>query len=80
MYVQTHRAPSAEIPADVMDALMAYRWPGNIRELKNVVERMVLKAGNRPIGFVDLPAEILRGTSLPRTESGMIAPQTDSRR
>ena len=55
MYVQTHRAPSAEIPADVMDALMAYRWPGNIRELKNVVERMVLKAGNRPIGFVDLP-------------------------
>ena len=76
MYVQTHRAPSAEIPADVMDALMAYRWPGNIRELKNVVERMVLKAGNRSIGFGDLPAEILRSTSLPRTESGIIAPQT----
>ena len=28
-----------------MDALLAYRWPGNIRELKNVIERVVLKAG-----------------------------------
>ena len=76
MYVQVHRAPSAEIPADVMDALLVYRWPGNIRELKNVVERMVLKAGTRPIAFGDLPAEVLRGMSLPRTEAGIIPPRT----
>jgi transcriptional regulator with GAF, ATPase, and Fis domain len=76
MYVQVHRAPSAEIPTDVMDALMAYRWPGNIRELKNVVERMVLKAGNRPINFSDLPAEILRGVSVPRAEAGIVSPRT----
>ena len=76
MYVQVHRAPSAEIPTDVMDALMAYRWPGNIRELKNVVERMVLKAGNRAIGFGDLPAEILRGVSPARTDAGAVAPRT----
>jgi transcriptional regulator with GAF, ATPase, and Fis domain len=76
MYVQVHRAPSSEIPADVMDALVAYRWPGNIRELKNVVERMVLKAGTRPIVFGDLPAEILRGVSTPRADSGIIPPRT----
>jgi transcriptional regulator with GAF, ATPase, and Fis domain len=76
MYVQVHRAPSAEIPPDVMDALIAYRWPGNIRELKNVVERMVLKAGNRAIGHGDLPSEILRGVSLPHPEAGGIAPRT----
>jgi transcriptional regulator with GAF, ATPase, and Fis domain len=76
MYVQVHRAPSAEIPTDVMDALLAYRWPGNIRELKNVVERMVLKAGHRPIVFGDLPSEILRGVSTPRAESGVIPPRT----
>ena len=72
MYVQVHRAPSAEIPLDIMDALVAYRWPGNIRELKNVIERMVLKAGNRPIVFGDLPGEILRGVTLPRTDAGAI--------
>jgi DNA-binding NtrC family response regulator len=42
-----------------MDALMAYRWPGNIRELKNVVERIVLKAAGRAIKASDLPPEVL---------------------
>ncbi|HEX4545761.1 MAG TPA: sigma 54-interacting transcriptional regulator, partial [Candidatus Acidoferrum sp.] len=30
------------IPADTMDALVSYSWPGNIRELENLVERAVL--------------------------------------
>jgi len=30
------------IPADTMDALTAYAWPGNIRELENLVERAVI--------------------------------------
>jgi formate hydrogenlyase transcriptional activator len=30
------------IPPDTMDALTDYRWPGNIRELENVVERAVI--------------------------------------
>jgi transcriptional regulator with GAF, ATPase, and Fis domain len=74
-YAQVHRAPSWEMPPDVMDALMAYRWPGNIRELKNVVERMILKAGSRPMTYADLPPEILRGSSLPRAENGHAAPR-----
>jgi PAS domain S-box-containing protein len=35
------------VPARVMDALMAYDWPGNIRELENIIERaMILSPGN----------------------------------
>jgi formate hydrogenlyase transcriptional activator len=30
------------IPTEVMDALVAYRWPGNIRELQNIIERAVI--------------------------------------
>jgi formate hydrogenlyase transcriptional activator len=30
------------IPSETMDALMRYRWPGNIRELENVIERAVI--------------------------------------
>jgi formate hydrogenlyase transcriptional activator len=32
----------AYIPSDVMDALVHYPWPGNIRELENLIERAVL--------------------------------------
>jgi PAS domain S-box-containing protein len=36
----------SNIPAKVMDALMAYNWPGNIRELENIIERaMILSQG-----------------------------------
>jgi DNA-binding NtrC family response regulator len=37
-FSQTHKVPLTEITGEAMDALKAYRWPGNIRELKNVVE------------------------------------------
>ncbi|HUN54377.1 MAG TPA: sigma-54 dependent transcriptional regulator [Smithella sp.] len=35
----------AEIPADVLKLLSGYNWPGNIRELKNVLERGVMLSG-----------------------------------
>jgi len=35
-------------------AMMAYSWPGNIRELKNVIERAVIFAGTRQIDVGDL--------------------------
>lgn len=35
------------IPAKVIDALMDYNWPGNIRELENIIERaLILSRGN----------------------------------
>jgi len=41
--------------ADALDALKSYSWPGNIRELENLVERMVLFASGDTIGVGELP-------------------------
>jgi len=38
--------------------LSAYRWPGNIRELRNLVERMVVLARGEWLDVVDLPQQV----------------------
>lgn len=48
-----------EIPEPVWDRLREYSWPGNIRELRNVLERSVLLAesDSLPIRWLQLPRE-----------------------
>lgn len=43
------------------EALLNYNWPGNIRELKNVIERAVILSDSEEIGKEHLPHEMLRG-------------------
>jgi len=43
---------------EVLSALKGYRWPGNIRELENAVERMVIVKGAGMLLTSDLPAPI----------------------
>jgi DNA-binding NtrC family response regulator len=50
-----------------MRALMAYGWPGNVRQLENAVERAVaLGVGRNEIDIADLPPEV---QELPPTTS-----------
>lgn len=43
---------------DVMDAFMAYDWPGNIRELENLIERMVILKQGGAIELAEIPQQI----------------------
>jgi DNA-binding NtrC family response regulator len=52
------RAPLA-VSQEAMRRLMAYQWPGNVRQLENAVERAVaFTAGRSQIDVGDLPTEI----------------------
>ena len=46
------------IDEKVTNLLIQYAWPGNIRELENLVERMILMARGDTIVFADLPSEL----------------------
>ncbi len=48
----------AGLTPDAVKILEAYDWPGNVRQLKNCVERMVVLCRNDRIGVKDIPAEI----------------------
>jgi transcriptional regulator with GAF, ATPase, and Fis domain len=56
---------------DVEEALLSYSWPGNIRELRNAIERAVLLSGDGPILPVHLPLEKMRtvARSVTQTQS-----------
>lgn len=41
------------VPVNVMDALRNYHWPGNIRELENVLERAVINSSGPKLHLVD---------------------------
>jgi transcriptional regulator with PAS, ATPase and Fis domain len=48
-----------QVAQDAMRALMAYQWPGNVRQLENAIERAVaLSAGRREVEITDLPTEV----------------------
>ena len=44
--------PIDDIPHSVMNALQSYSWPGNIRELQNIIERAVLLTEGRELRCV----------------------------
>jgi DNA-binding NtrC family response regulator len=44
------------VSASALDQMLAYHWPGNIRELENILERAILKCSGKAIEDVDLPA------------------------
>jgi DNA-binding NtrC family response regulator len=55
------RTPAAPLTVsqEAMRRLMAYHWPGNVRQLENAIERAVaFTAGRSQIGVGDLPTEI----------------------
>jgi DNA-binding NtrC family response regulator len=59
------------IDDEALDALTAYRWPGNLRELRNVVERSVIVARGSRIRCVDLPPNLLEPADGTKTDSAV---------
>ncbi|MGW8190908.1 nitrogen assimilation response regulator NtrX [Sphingomonas hankookensis] len=61
-YANERRVQTPEVAPDAMIALQSYEWPGNVRQLRNVVERTVILAPGNRIARIDidlLPPEVL---------------------
>jgi two-component system, NtrC family, response regulator AtoC len=49
-----------QLTPNVLDQMLSYNWPGNIRELENILERAIVRCRGEIIEAVDLPAPPLR--------------------
>lgn len=68
------KSPVRSFDAEALAALEAYSWPGNIRELRNVIDRAVVLAEGKAIGLADLTERVRGGkTTSPAPEPGGLA-------
>jgi formate hydrogenlyase transcriptional activator len=77
-FARRMKKPIDTIPAETMDALVRYAWPGNIRELQNLIERAVILSSG-PVLEVPLAALNGRKATPARPESSETLEQADRR-
>ena len=71
-FAKTHDRPFRGITAEAMQRLVEAPWPGNVRQLRNLIESMVVLAPGTEIRASDIPADIMDGapTVLPVLAQG----------
>lgn len=55
LYARKYGAPERELPGEVLAALRAYSWPGNVRALRHAAERAVILAQGDAYALADFP-------------------------
>ncbi len=68
---EKYNKPIEGIASDAQNFLMAFSWPGNVRQLRNVVENMVVLCAGTTLTKADIPADIN-----PRVDTG-VSPSMD---
>ncbi len=56
-----HQRPTCTLSREAMDALMKYAFPGNVRELENLLEQATILASGTLVTLRDLPPGVSRG-------------------
>lgn len=59
VFEKEHGRPRLQLTPQALQKLVEYPWPGNVRQLRNVIENLVLFARGETIDVQDLPSEFL---------------------
>lgn len=71
-FAQEQAAPVNGISFEALEAMKAYPWPGNIRELRNALERAIILCTTTHVRVCDLPYELQeQGTPLPEGSTAL---------
>ena len=64
-FCEANDKPLLDLTADAMNTLLAYEWPGNIRELRTAIEHGVVMANGPKVTLRDLPMTVRRAAPAP---------------
>ena len=65
--------PASDITPEVLALLQGYDWPGNVRQLRNMLESVIVVSSREVIDVVDLP-EVIRGARPARPVPSIVRP------
>jgi two-component system response regulator AtoC len=73
----THGRPKVKLAADALALLRAQPWPGNVRQLQNFLERLVVLSSSDELGLADVQRELGRAGA-PTAAAGEVAASSGS--
>lgn len=84
-YCKKNRKEIKKISEDVLEAFLDYDWPGNVRQLENAIERMVIIADGDTLEMRHLPVAIFREgyephIEVPKTSEGLKKAKKEARK
>ena len=68
---EVHRRPEMTFAPGALSALEGYQFPGNVRELRNMVERAVIYTAAAEVGVEDLPAHVRKAGAAPASKMSL---------
>jgi two-component system, NtrC family, nitrogen regulation response regulator NtrX len=72
-FSRLHGEKAKRVHPDALKMLDEYDWPGNIRELKNIVERMIIMSPREELGPAEIPPVVVQSGARPAAASDMPA-------
>lgn len=84
-FADKNHIPPVRLAPDAAEALAAYSWPGNVRQLKNVAEQLTVLSPERTLSaatlrrFIPREAEAARGRMLPQVDGAHAASYSSDR-
>ncbi len=67
LFAQEHGKPPMRLSQGALELLSRYAWPGNVRQLRNVIESAVVFTQGEEIGAADLPVEVRESSTVSTT-------------
>lgn len=68
-YARANNKHVTALSREAMDALVQYSYPGNVRELENIVQRAVVLARDEILRVADLPGHVVTPGTVPRRDT-----------
>ena len=76
IFADTYSIVAPKLSKSAVKILKAYSWPGNIRELRNLCERLSILLAGRTIEPENLPLEFIRASETANKTTGFMLPET----